>query len=323
MKKLSIIIPVYYNEQNLVPLYEDIKEKVLTKLGAYHYDYELILVDDGSADQSYQVMQKLAEKDHKIITMRLSRNFGSHAAILAGLSQCSGNCATMKAADLQEPSELILTMLEEYEKGNNVVLAVRVDREEGLAQKLFAKAYYYLVRRFALKNMPKGGFDCFLIDRKVIDVLNAMEEKNTSLMGQILWSGFRTAQVPYVRKKREIGKSKWTFSKKFKLVVDSLLGFSYFPIRFISGLGILMFLGALVWMIIILINKITGNIEVGGFTTLAIIMLGGFGIVMLSMGILGEYMWRMFDAARKRPPYIIEENSKETSSFKKKQDEKD
>ncbi|NMB93814.1 MAG: glycosyltransferase family 2 protein [Flexilinea flocculi] len=310
MKKISIIIPVYYNEENLIPLYEDLKEKVLDQLVRYDFDYEIIFVDDGSGDHSFQVMTDLAEKDEKIVNLRLSRNFGSHAAVLAGLSVCTGCCATMKAADLQEPSEMILEMIEKYLEGNKVVLAVREGREEGFSQRFFANAYYFLVKKIALKEMPRNGFDCYLIDRKVIDVLNLMEEKNTALTGQILWSGFQRAEVRYVRKKRNIGKSRWTLGKKYKLVVDSLLGFSYFPIRFISSIGVLMFFGAFIWMVFLLINKLSGKIPVTGYTTLAILLLGGFGIVMLSLGVLGEYLWRMFDAARNRPPYIIDENSK-------------
>ena len=310
MKKLSIVIPVYYNQDNLKPLYADLKQKVLSELGKYGFDYELVFVDDGSGDDSYAVMKELAAQDKKIVTVHLSRNFGSHAAILAGLAQCSGDCAAMKAADLQEPSEMILDMLKSYSDGFNVVLAVRKDREEGIFQKLFANTYYAVVRRFALKNMPKGGFDCFLIDRKVIDVLNAMEEKNTSLMGQILWSGFRTKEVEYVRLKREIGKSRWTLSKKIKLFMDSLFGFSYFPIQFISSVGFVMFIASIIWAIIILVSKLTGNISVSGYTALSLILLGGFGTVLISLGVIGEYIWRMFDATRKRPPYIIEESSK-------------
>lgn len=310
MKKISIIVPVYFNEANLIPLYEDLQEKVLCKLAGYDFDYEIVFIDDGSGDNSFEVMSSLAEKDKKIINLRLSRNFGSHAAVLAGLSVCNGCCATMKAADLQEPSEMILEMLEKYLSGYKVVLAVREGREESFFQKFFANTYYWLIRKLALEEMPKDGFDCYLIDRVVIDILNQMEEKNTALTGQILWSGFKRAEVKYIRRKRKIGKSRWTFGKKYKLVVDSLLGFSYFPIRFISSVGVLMFFGALIWMIVLLINKLSGNIPVTGYTTLAILLLGGFGMVLLSLGVLGEYMWRMFDAVRARPPYIIDFNSK-------------
>ena len=303
MKKISIIVPVYYNEDNLLPLYADLKEKVLTKL---NIDYEIIFVDDGSKDKSYDVMLELAKIDENIKTIKLSRNFGEHSAILAGLSQCTGDCAVRKAADLQEPSEMILDMIKKYEEGNKVVLAVRTDREEPITQKSFSNLYAFLMRKLALHNMPKGGFDSFLIDRQVIDFLVNMQESNTSLMSQILWAGFETATIPYIRKKREIGKSKWTLSKKIKLVYDSLLSFSYFPIKIITNVGFITFFVSIILLIITIYKRIAGIIDVEGYTSLIMIMLMGFGIIMLSIGILGEYLWRTYDAARNRPPYIIE-----------------
>lgn len=302
--KLSIVIPVYFNQRNLKPLYEDLKAVVLDKLTV---DYEIVMVDDGSTDGSYDEILELKKTDPHIVALKLSKNFGSHAAILAGLSVCTGDCATMKAADLQEPSEIILTMLEKWENGAKSVLAVRDDREEPWTQKLFANTYYNVMRKWALPNMPKGGFDCFLIDRDVIDLLNRLEEKNTSLMGQILWCGFKTDMVHYVRKKREIGKSRWTLAKKVKLFIDSFLGFSYAPIRAIMTIGIFYFLAAIIYSAIIIIQKFTMGIPAAGFAATMIVMLFSFGIVMLSIGILGEYIWRSFDASRKRPVFIIEE----------------
>lgn len=307
MKKISIIVPVYYNQDNLLPLYADLKEKVLTKLDT---EYELIFVDDGSKDKSYEVMKDLAKVDKNIKLVKLSRNFGEHSALLAGLSQCTGDCAVRKAADLQEPSEVILEMIKKYKEGNKVVLAVRADREEPVTQKAFSNLYAFLMRKLALHNMPKGGFDTFLIDRQVIDVVVKMQESNTSLMSQILWAGFETATVPYVRKKREIGKSRWTLSKKIKLVYDSLLSFSYFPIKLITIAGFLSFLIAIILLIVIVYKRMTGIIDVEGYTSIIMIMLMGFGIIMLSIGILGEYLWRTYDAARNRPPYIIEKGEK-------------
>lgn len=307
MKKVSIIVPVYYNQDNLLPLYADLKEKVLTKLDT---EYELIFVDDGSKDKSYEVMKDLAKVDKNIKLVKLSRNFGEHSALLAGLSQCAGDCAVRKAADLQEPSEVILEMIKKYKEGNKVVLAVRADREEPVTQKAFSNLYAFLMRKLALHNMPKGGFDTFLIDRQVIDVVVKMQESNTSLMSQILWAGFETATVPYVRKKREIGKSRWTLSKKIKLVYDSLLSFSYFPIKLITIAGFLSFLIAIILLIVIVYKRMTGIIDVEGYTSIIMIMLMGFGIIMLSIGILGEYLWRTYDAARNRPPYIIEKGDK-------------
>lgn len=304
--KISLVIPVYYNEDNLRPLYKDIKEKIIDTID---YEYEIVLINDGSQDNSYSVMKELAEKDNNIKIISLSRNFGSHAAILCGLSKCTGDCAIVKAADLQEPTELVLEMVESWKKGNNVVLAVREGREESKQQTLFANLYYWIVRKTALPSMPRGGFDVYLLDRKVINVLMALDEKNSALTGQILWSGFKTDKVYYTRLAREIGTSKWTLKKKIRLVSDTLFGFSTLPIKAVSLIGTLSFFGSLLWAILVLIFKLVGMIEVSGWTTLFIFNLFSFGVIMLTLGILGEYLWRTFDASRNRPPYIVEEDN--------------
>ena len=302
--KVSIVIPVYYNEENLRPLYADIKEKFIDIID---YDYEIVMVNDGSKDKSYEVMCELATKDPHIKTISLSRNFGSHAACLCGLSNATGDCAVIKAADLQEPTELILEMIESWKAGNNVVLACREEREESKGQVGFANLYYWLVRKTALPSMPKNGFDIYLLDRKAINVINGLDEKNSAITGQILWSGFRTGIVFYTRRAREIGTSRWTLKKKLRLVSDTLFSFSTLPIRLLELVGVLSFIIGLIWAIVVLIAKLGGNIPVSGFTTLFIFNLLSFGVTMLSMGILGEYLWRTFDASRNRPPYIIED----------------
>lgn len=209
--KLSVVIPVYFNEDNLMPLYDDMKKKIIDVID---FEYEIVMVNDGSKDGSYSVMQKIAQMDKNVKIVSLARNFGSHAAILCGLEKCTGDCAVVKAADLQEPTELILEMVDRWKKGFNVVLAVREGREESRRQTMFANPYYWMVRKTALPSMPKGGFDVYLLDRKVINVLLALDERNSALTGQILWSGFRTDQVYYTRLAREIGTSRWTLKKK-------------------------------------------------------------------------------------------------------------
>ena len=307
--KVSIIIPVYYNEGNLYPLYEDIKKKIDGRI-----DYELVMVNDGSKDKSYEIMKDLAEKDSRIKIFSLSRNFGSHAAILCGLANCTGDCAVVKAADLQEPTELILDMVDSWKKGNNVVLAVRQDRKESFGQKLFANLYYEMVRKVALPQMPKGGFDVYLLDRKVIQVLEKIDEKNSALTGQILWSGFKTDTIYYTRLAREVGKSRWTLKKKIRLVGDTLFSFSTLPITAVSIIGTLSCAVAIIWALFVLISKLTGRIDVSGWTTLFLFNLFSFGVTMLTLGILGGYLWRTFDASRNRPPYIIEERGEEEVS---------
>lgn len=301
MSKLSIVVPVYFNEENLRPLYEDIQKKIIQVID---FDYEIVMIDDGSDDGSWDVIQELARIDRNVKPIRLSRNFGSHAAILCGLVRSTGDCAVVKAADLQEPTEMLLEMYQSWEQGNNVVLAVREERED---KSLFSDLYYWLTRKAALPKMPEHGFDTFLLDRKVIQVLDALDETNSAITGQILWSGFRTAEVRYIRRQREVGRSKWTLKKKIRLVADTLFSFSTLPITMIVVIGVLSCMGAAIWIVALVITKLSVGISVEGYTSMIIFQLFSFGIIMLTLGLLGNYLWRTFDASRHRPVYIIEE----------------
>ena len=301
--KLSIIIPVYYSSDTLMDCYNDLKEKVLHKINSY----EIILLDDGSGDNSYEICQKIAAEDKNVRLIKLSRNFGSHAACYAGIAACAGDCCTIKAADCQEPSSLILDMYESWKQGNNVVLAVREDREESFSQKAFANLYYGLVRKFVSRKMPKTGFDCYLLDRRVVEALKLLDERNSAITLQILWSGFKTSTVSYTRLARQKGKSRWTLSKKIKLVLDSFISFSPAPIRFIEWLGVLFAAIASIWGIVLIIANIFGLIEVEGWTTLMVVVLFSSGMIMLTLGILGEYIWRILDVAQNRPVYFVED----------------
>ncbi len=305
MSKLSIVVPVYYNEDTLMDLYNDMQEKILGKLG----DYELVFVDDGSGDNSWEIMNEIKEKDAEHVRLvKLSRNFGEHAALLAGLSVCTGDCAVTKQADLQEDSTLILEMYESWKKGNKVVLAVRRSREENRVKIFFANLYYSMIRKFVNKNMPEGGCDCYLIDRKVIEVLQLLDEKNSSLTLQVLWAGFQTDMVYFDRKDREKGKSRWTFAKKFKLVMDSLMSFSYVPIRFMTYIGIVFDIFAFILLISVFVEYFMNGTPIAGWPTLMCVILLSSGLILSMLGILGEYLWRTLDAARTRPPFIIDEH---------------
>lgn len=303
MSKISIVVPVYYNSDTLELLYDDMKEKILDKLG----DYEIVFTDDGSGDNSWEIMNKIREKDPNVKCVKLSRNFGEHAALLAGLSQCTGDCAVTKQADLQEDSSIILEMYESWKQGNKVVLAVRSDRDEPFLKKICASIYYKIIHKFVDKNMPVGGCDCYLIDRQVIKVLELLDEKNSSLTLQVLWSGFKTDRIYFHRKDREVGESRWTLSKKVKLAMDSMLSFSYAPIRFISTLGSIFFIAALLWICEILYEVFANKAGVDGWASIMCLILFSSGIIMVMLGIIGEYVWRALDAARKRPPFIIDE----------------
>jgi dolichol-phosphate mannosyltransferase len=279
------------------------KQKILPQLG----DYELVFVDDGSGDDSWRIMNEIRSMDKNVQCVKLSRNFGEHAALLAGLSVCTGDCAVTKQADLQEDSEIILEMYDSWKKGNKVVLAVRKQRDENIIKKMFAKLYYILIHKFVEKRMPLGGCDCYLIDRQVIEVLERLDEKNSSLTLQVLWAGFQTDEIYFHRRDREVGKSRWTLGKKVKLVLDSMMSFSYFPIRFMSGVGVIFFVIAILMMAEVIIEKFTVGTPILGWASLMCVVLFSFGLMMLMMGILGEYVWRALDASRNRPPFLIDE----------------
>lgn len=303
MNKLSIIIPVYYNAGSLEPLITSITKEAVPYLD----DYEIIMVDDGSGDDSWEVMKKISNGDKHIKLMRLSRNFGSHAAVMAGFSVASGDCVVSKAADMQEPTQLLVDMYNKWKEDNKVVIAVRQERQEAASKRFFANMYYWLIRKLALPNMPKTGFDICLLDRQVLTVLQELNEKNSAITLQVLWTGFKTCMVEYVRLPRTIGKSKWTFRKKLKLVIDSLVSFSYVPIRFMAGIGGLFVIVALVWGVRIIISWAKGAIPIAGWTSIMMFLLFSVGLIMMTLGILGEYIWRTLDASRNRPLFIIDE----------------
>ena len=302
MSKISIVVPVYYNSDTLELLYNDMKARILDQLG----DYEIVFVDDGSGDNSWEVMNGIKARDENVVCVKLSRNFGEHAAILAGLSVCTGDCAVTKQADLQEDSTLILDMYESWKRGNKVVLAVRESRDENPVTKFFAGCYYWLVRKTINKEMPKGGCDCYLVDRQVIEVLERMDEKNSSLTLQVMWVGFKSEKIYFHRKDREVGKGRWTLGKKVKLVIDSMMSFTYFPIRFIATLGMLFSLCSVIGIILVIKEKITEGTPILGYASIMCVLLLGFGLAFIMLAVLGEYIWRTLEESRKRPPFIID-----------------
>lgn len=302
MNKLSIIVTVYKNEKNLSPFYEDF----LVNIAPYLDDYEIIMVNDNSPDDSWSIMEELAQKDSKIKIIKLIRNFGAVAASFTGLQYSTGDCATIKAADLQEPASLTLEMYEKWKKGSKSVIAVRESRNDSFMTNIFSNIYYGLVRKMITKQMPKGGFDTYLIDRTIIECLVAQNDKNSPITLQLLWMGAGNEQVKYERLERKIGKSSWTFAKKFNLFMDSFVGFSYVPIRIMTIIGLLYSVISIIYASYMFIVGIQGKIDVRGYTTLVVILSFSAGIIMFSLGILGEYIWRTLDASRNRPISIVE-----------------
>jgi polyisoprenyl-phosphate glycosyltransferase len=305
MKTFTIIIPVYYNSENLP---DTVPQLLSLQQNLPGYDLELVFVDDGSGDKSLEILLEFKQRySHAIKVVKLSRNFGSMAAIQAGLTIARGNCVGMISADLQDPPDLFLEMLDYWEKGSKAVFAIRQDREESFFQKLFSNSYYSLIKKFAIKNYPNGGFDFFLIDRQVADEINRIKEKNTNLMTLIFWLGFKPIQIPYIRSERKKGKSRWTFSKKLKLFIDTFVAFSYYPIRALSAIGLLVAIASFLYGIFILVYRFFYGIPVQGYVPIMLAITFTAGVQMTMLGILGEYLWRTLDEVRRRPPFVIDE----------------
>ncbi len=304
-KLFSIIVPVYFNELNLP---ETIPHLLALKPDLAGYDLELIFVDDGSGDRSLSLLLDFQQHHpDEIKVVKLTRNFGSMAAIQAGLTVAEGDCVGMISADLQDPPELFLEMLRHWENGNKAVFAVRQGREESPAQKFFSNSYYSLIRRFAIRDYPNGGFDFFLIDHQVAGDLNRIQEKNTNIMTLIYWLGYQPIMLPYVRRQREKGRSRWTLAKKVKLFIDTFVAFSFFPIRMLSLVGLLVAMGSFLYGAFVLSYWLLYGIEVKGWVPIVVVLTFTAGLQMAMLGVLGEYLWRTLDEVRRRPLFVIDE----------------
>jgi len=302
MPDISLVIPFLNEEDNLADLINQLNEYAASQ----DFSIEAVFVDDGSTDNSIQVI-KSTTSYVPIKIVRLSRNFGSHAAIRAGLTQATGNYTMFFSADLQEPFSMIGEMYTKACDGYEIVIARKASVKISLAERVFSSLSTALFRRFVMHDFPKGGANNFLFSNKVRDYINSNIENNSSIHMQIVSMGFSRAIIDVSLNKRHKGKSKWTFSKKIKLFIDSFIAFSYTPIRLISFLGILMFIAGFLYALWVILASLAGWYEFeSGFPTLISILLLGFGLTNFSLGIVAEYIWRTLDAARKRPVFIID-----------------
>lgn len=306
MSLFSIVVPVFHNARSLPDLLVEFQAIADRNPGD---DFEFIFVDDGSRDDSLAILKRLAAGEPRMKVAKLSRNFGSNPAIMAGLSLARGDAVGALAADLQDPPGLLHNMIARWREGHKVVIAARRGRGDPFPTSLLADTFYGLFRRFAIKSMPKRGFDFFLIDRQVCALINSIQENNAYLMGLILWLGFQPNVVHYNRQAREkrYGQSMWTLGRKVKYFIDSFVAFSHFPIRLASAFGILFSLFGLLYAIWVIYTRLALGIEVEGWASLIVVVLIAAGAQMLILGIMGEYMWRNLDETRRRPRFIIEE----------------
>jgi len=297
---ISIVTPAFNEAGNLPALYD----RLVTVMREVGGDWEWIVVDDHSRDDTFSVIEALALRDARVRGFRLSRNSGSHVAITCGLHQVDSDAAVMMAADLQDPPETLATMVARWRQGAQVVWATRRVQPGEASHRGFAALYYWMMRRLVgMTEMPARGADFFLLDRVVVEAFRRFSERNVSVLALITWLGFRQEFVEYDKQPRLSGHSGWTLARKIKLVVDSITSFSDFPIRFCTYVGLALLASSLVVLIfaVVLLPQLGG-----GVLLLLSLIVGLAGLQLVAVGVVGEYVWRALEESRRRPPYLIE-----------------
>lgn len=300
MAVLSIVLPAYNEEQNIANTV-----KVLSEiLEQNEIDYELVFISDGSRDGTYAEIVKAAAENPRVKGAEFSRNFGKEAGIFAGLELASGDAVIVMDCDLQHPPQMIPQMWKLWQNGVEVVEGVKSDRgKESLGYKLSAGLFYRIMSRLIKIDMSASS-DFKLLDRKVVDVLLGLPERNTFFRALSFWAGFRTESLPYEVQERQFGKSKWSFWSLMKYAISNVTSFSTLPLQLVTVMGMISILFSVVLAIQTLVRFLMGN-SLGGFTTviLLILIIGGF--LMLSLGIIGHYIARIYEEVKGRPKYII------------------
>jgi dolichol-phosphate mannosyltransferase len=302
MKRISFVIPVFRNERAVTMTYRQIRQVLAGDLP--NYAYEIVFIDDGSDDGSLEELLAIRRDDANVRVVSFTRNFGQMAAILAGFKQASGDLLIQLSADLQDPISLVPQMVAEYERGSEVVACHRERREDGVSRRISSRALYGILR-MSYPQIPAGGFDYILLDRRVVDAFNSVEVRNRFFQGDILWFGYKTTFIPYTRMKREIGRSQYTLAKRLKNSLDAILDSSYLPIRFISLVGVLTACAGFLYAVDIVYGRLRHNIPFTGWAPIMILILVIGGVLMLMLGIIGEYVWRIYDEVKGKPNYVV------------------
>ena len=305
MKKVSVVIPMYYEEEVANECYNRMK-KVLESIE--NYDYELVFVNDGSKDKTLSILEEIARKDEKAKVISFSRNFGHQAAVTAGLKFVTGDAIVIIDADLQDPPELIPEMLKLWEDGNEVIYGKRKTREGESHFKLFtAKMFYKTLNSLSDVEIPKDTGDFRLVDRKVVDTINQLPEHNKFLRGLFSWVGYKQKAYEYERKERFAGKTKYPLKKMLKLASDGIIGFSTKPLKLVGILGMLSILISFIVLIYSIISYIFKlNTLTAGWTSIMVAITFFAGVQLLSIWIMSEYIGRIYDETKQRPQYIID-----------------
>jgi polyisoprenyl-phosphate glycosyltransferase len=301
----TIIAPIYNEIENIPVLYQRVSE-VMDRTGE---PWEFVMVDDGSSDGSTDAILDLKAEDDKIIPVIFARNFGHQIAVTAGMDHSRGEAVIIIDADLQDPPEVILDLIAKWREGYEVVYAVRSKREGETWFKLFTASFFYrLIQRITDVNIPMDTGDFRLLDRQVVRVMNSMREKHRFLRGMSVWAGFRQIGVEYDRAERYAGETKYPLKKMFKLASDAITGFSYFPLQLATYLGFIAAGLSIVAIPIVIILRLTGSHPLLGQATTLIAVLFLGGVQLISLGMLGEYVGRLYDEAKDRPLYIVRDD---------------
>lgn len=306
---LSVIIPCY-NEEKVIKLMADTIENIFEN---QEFDYEIIFVNDGSKDNTVVFLKEISEKYSKMKYISFSRNFGKEAAMLAGLQYCKGTCAVIMDADLQHPPELIRNMYEEYKKGYDQVIAKRNRKGDSRVSSLFAKLYYRLANKLVNVEIVDGAGDFRLLSRRAIDALLSLKENNRFSKGLFSWIGFHQTYIEYENQARKGGESKWSFKSLLSYGVDGVLSFNNQPLRLCVYLGGIFSGISILYLLYLFVQILFYGIDVPGYFTIILLVTSLGGIQLLSIGIIGEYIGRIYFEVKKRPCYLIQElNLKET-----------
>lgn len=301
---LSVVIPIYNEQATLSELYRRLMHVLSENLA--ELAYEIVFVNDGSTDGSIQILSELHADDPAVKVMNLSRNFGHQAALTAGLDYAKGDAVICMDGDVQDPPEIIPTLVARWRDGNDVVYAVRKLRKEGFIKRGCYAAFYRLLRRLSMVSVPLDAGDFALMDRRVVDCLKALPERSRFIRGLRTWVGFRQTGVEYEREKRFAGTPKYTWPKLVHLAVSGLLSFSALPLRMATAVGFMISFCSLLGIIVALYLKLFTDQAIPGWTATVIPMLVLGGIQLLSIGILGEYIAQIFDEVKRRPLYLVD-----------------
>lgn len=297
---LSIILPSY-NEEKMILTATERVGAIMREAGI---DYELLFVDDGSRDRTWEMIQQASAQDSHVVGVHFSRNFGKEAAMFAGLEKATGDCCAVIDCDLQHPPEKLVEMYRLWEEGYEVIEGVKEDRgEESAFHRFAANSFYGLISKATGMDMASSS-DFKLLDRKVVDALNAMPERNVFFRALSYWVGYKQASVSYCVQERTAGESKWSTRSLVKYALTNIASFSSAPLHIVTVLGFVMLAVSLVLGVISLVQKLSG-VALGGFTTVILILLFASSIIMISLGIIGYYIARIYDEIKGRPRYLI------------------